>query len=64
MSNLLKWLLTVSLVVPAMSVTMLTSSSNKALVMEDFPTLGRPTIANLGLPSKGSISSFDPGSGK
>jgi hypothetical protein len=43
----------VSLVVPAMAVTIFLSSPNKALVKEDLPTLGRPTIAILGksLPS-------------
>ena len=37
-----------SRVVPAMSVTMLRSSPNKALVIDDLPTLGRPTMVIRG----------------
>jgi hypothetical protein len=49
----------VSLVVPAIAVTIFLSSPNKALVKEDLPTFGRPTIAILGksLPSIAPVSS-------
>ena len=45
-----------SLVVPAILVTMFLSSPIKAFNKEDFPTLGLPTIANLGIPSSSSSS--------
>ncbi len=40
-----------SLVVPAISVTILRSSPIKALIKDDLPTLGRPTTAILGVSS-------------
>ena len=48
-----------SLVVPAMSVTMYLSSPMSALIKEDFPAFGRPTTANLG-----KVFSVSPCSGK
>ena len=46
-----------SRVVPAISVTILRSSPIRALMVEDFPTLGRPTMAILGSSSMFSIGS-------
>ena len=46
-----------SLVVPGMSVTMVRSSPNKALIKEDLPALGLPKMAILGSPLSDSSSS-------
>ena len=43
-----------SRVVPAMSVTMLRSSPKRALVSDDLPTLGRPTMVMRGKSSSTS----------
>ena len=37
-----------SIVVPAVGSTMTRSSPSKAFTIDDFPTLGRPTIATRG----------------
>lgn len=46
---------------PAMSVTMWRSSPMKALISDDLPALGRPTIANFGMSSSCSVSSSSTG---
>jgi len=46
-----------SRVVPAILVTIFLSSPIKALIKDDFPALGRPTIAKRGNSFSGSSSS-------
>ena len=47
-----------SRVVPEIGVTIFLSSPINALIREDFPTFGFPTIANFGTPDVSSSSGF------
>ena len=50
-----------SRVVPAMGVTMFRSSPSRALVSDDLPTFGLPTMAKRGSPASGSSAPLSSG---